>query len=66
VGGRERKRETEVDFTEGSASDLAAELVLGADDALHRSEPYLPIYLSMKRHNNTNKYFDITQSQTTR
>ena len=39
LGSRERERErergTEVDFAEGSASDLAAELVLAGDDAFH-------------------------------
>lgn len=40
---RERERErgsslTEVDFTERTASDLAAELVLAANDALHKSK----------------------------
>ena len=38
MGRRRERRLTEVYFAEGSASDLAAKLVLGADDAFHASK----------------------------
>jgi hypothetical protein len=46
--GRET-RPTEIDFTEGSTSDLAAELVVAANDAFHVFEGSRRIYCGKKR-----------------
>jgi hypothetical protein len=51
--GRET-RPTEIDFTEGSTSDLAAELVVAANDAFHVSK-VLEEYTAARRREERNK-----------